>query len=161
MSEGVTQMSDTLQVGAELPDVTLESADGPQSLGALRGGRPLVVCFYTEDGTPTCSAQLRAFRDDFELIDELGAAFVAISADSVDSHSAFQESNAFPFPLLADAELAAARAFGVVDETGKRSIRAVFVTNAEGMIVEAIPYYNPMNGQQYQAVFEALGVDTS
>lgn len=157
----VTPMSDTLSAGAELPAIVLASGDGAQSLTALRAGRPLVICFYTEDATPMCSAQLRAFRDDFDVIDELGAAFVAISADSVASHAAFTEANAFPFPLLADPELTAAKAFGVVDETGKRSMRAVFVTNAEGTIVAAIPHYNPVNGQQFQAVFEALGMDLS
>ena len=160
-----TQMSNTLSgtlgEGAELPAVTLESGDGPLSLRALRAGRALVVCFYTEDATPTCSAQLRAFRDDFDVIDELGAAFVAISADSVASHAAFREANAFPFPLLADPELRAAKAFGVIDETGKRSVRAIFVTNEAGTIVAAIPHYNPVNGQQFQAVFEALGMDLS
>lgn len=152
-------MTDPLAKGARLPDLTLEGADGPVSLEALRAGRPLVVAFYVEDGTPTCTAQLTTFRNDYALIEEAGAAFVAVSADSPERHAEFARAGGFPFPLLADPELRAARAFGVVDETGKRSLRAIFVSDREGVIVAAIPYYNPSNPRQYQAVFEALGLN--
>ncbi len=154
-----TGMGAIVGAGTALPEVVLEGPEGPLSLEALRAGRPMVVAFYTEDATPTCSAQLGAFRDDFELIGELGAAFVAISADSTESQRAFTATQGFPFPLLSDPALAAARAFGVVDETGKRSIRALFVADADGVIVASIPYYNPSNMGQYQAVFEALGMN--
>ena len=148
-----------LGAGAPLPDITLEGPDGPVSLRKMGRGRPLVVAFYQEDATPTCTTQLSAFRDDFDLIEELGAVLVAISADSVESHRVFAEAHPLPFPLLADAKLEAARAFGVVDESGRRSVRAVFVADDEGTVVASIPYYNPANGQHYQAVFQALGVD--
>ncbi|MCZ6546333.1 MAG: peroxiredoxin [Chloroflexi bacterium] len=154
-------MSGPLASGSALPEVEFDGPDGRTTLDAIREGRPLVVAFYTEDRTPLCTAQLCAFRDDFELIDELGAAFVGVSADGAASQASFREEQGFPFPLLADEELALARAFGVVDEAAKRSVRAIFVTDASGSIVEAIPYYNPSNGQQYQAVFAALGMDLS
>ena len=152
-------MSEALGVGSPLPNLVLEGADGSASLDARRNGKPLIVAFYTEDATPLCSAELNAFRDDFGIIQELGAAMVAISSDDPDSHVAFSQAQQYPFPLLSDPELKAATAFGVVDETGKRSIRAIFVCDADGAIVEALPYYNPANGQQYQAVFAALGMD--
>ena len=144
--------------GTRLPEITVEGPGGPVSLEALRGGRPLVVVFYVEEGTPTCTAELTAFRNDYALIEELGAVFVAISADPVERQAEFARAGGFPFLLLADPELRAARAFGVADETGKRSLRAIFVSDREGVIVEAIPYYNPANPVQYQAVFTALGL---
>lgn len=152
-------MSEPLQPGATLPDVTLMGPDGPTTLEALRAGRPLVVSFHQEDGTPTCTAQLGAFRDDYEMVEELGATFVAISADDAESHRRFGEAESLPFPLLADPDLTAARAFGVAEEAEKRAIRSIFVTDAAGVIVAAIPYYNPANSTQYQAVFAALGMD--
>ena len=148
-----------LPEGTPLPDLTLTGADGPVALRDLAGGKPLVVAFYVEDQTPTCSAQLCAFRDDYDLIEEMGASFVGISADDAESHARFRESQHLPFSLLADPNLEAARAFRVVDETGQRSIRALFVVDAAGTIKTSIPYYNPANGDQYQAVFEALGLD--
>ncbi len=152
-------MSEPLGPGDPLPTISVDVGAGPITLEELRDGKPLVVAFYTEDKTPLCAAQLGAFRDDFELITELGAVFVGISADDAASHAAFAAESDLPFPLAADTKLEAARAFGVVDETGKRSIRAIFVADGDGIVVEAILYYNPSNGQQYQAVFAALGMD--
>ncbi|HJN91815.1 MAG TPA: peroxiredoxin family protein [Dehalococcoidia bacterium] len=152
-------MSSVIAAGRPLPDIVLEGTDGTASLAARREGKPLIIAFYTEDSTPLCSAELNTFRDDFEVIRELGATMVAISADDAASHAGFAQAQQYPFPLLADPRLDAARAFGVVDETGKRSIRAIFVSDANGVIVAALPYYNPANGQQYQAVFAALGMD--
>ena len=152
-------MAAAIAKGGPLPDITLEGAAGAVSLESLRSGRPLVVAFYSEDATPTCTAQLNAFREDHDLIEELGAMFVGISADSVQSHRRFGEAGGYPFPLLSDPELAAAKAFGVVDASGKRSLRAIFVTDEAGRIVEAIEGYNPANSQQYQRVFVALGID--
>jgi peroxiredoxin Q/BCP len=150
----VTQL---LAKGSPLPDTVLDGPDGPVTLDQIRAGRTLVVAFYSEDATPTCTAQLCAFRDDFAVFAELDAAFVGVSADSPESHAAFAAQHAFP--LLADPELAAARAFGVVEEGTKRSLRAIFVSDADDSIVEAIPFYNPANGSQYQAVFVALGME--
>ena len=151
-------MTDPPTKGARLPEITLEGPEGPVSLEALRGGRPLVVAFYVEEGTPTCTVQLNAFRNDYALIEEMGAVFVAISVDPVERQAEFARAGGYPFPLLADPELKAARAFGVADEREKRSQRAIFVSDREGVIVEAIPYYNPANLGQYQAVFAALGL---
>ena len=152
-------MTDPLAPGAHMPDLTLEGPAGPVSLETLRDGHPLVIAFYVEDNTPICSAQLGAFRDDYDLVAELDAVLVGISSDSAAAHAAFAEEQSLPFALLADQDLAAACAFGVVDETGNHSIRALFITDAAGVIVETIPYYNPANAQQYQAVFVALGMD--
>ena len=152
-------MTELSTKGSPLPDTILQGPDGPLTLDEIRDGRPLVVAFYSEDATPTCTAQLCAFRDDFAMFDELGAAFVGISADSAQSHASFAAQHEFPFPLLADPELVAARAFGVVEEGTKRSLRAIFVSDAAGTIVEVIPFYNPANSSQYQAVFAALGME--
>ena len=144
--------------GDPLPNPTLQQADGTIELHELLGGGPLLVLFYREDATPSCTTQLCAFRDEWELIAELGAAVAAISADGVESQRRFAEAQGFPFPLFSDPELAAARAFGVADEAAKRSERAAFVAGADGVIRLAIPFYQPANLDHFRAVFEALGV---
>ena len=150
-----------LDAGAPLPDLTLDGPDGPVSVHHAAARGPLAIVFYTEDATPTCTAQLCAFRDDFDLIQEIGATLLAISADDRTSHDRFQSAQSFPFPLLSDPDLQAARAFGVADDSGKRSLRAVFVTGPDATIQAAIPHYNPANSNQFQAVFEAIGLDLS
>lgn len=144
--------------GDLLPNPTLQCADGTIALHELLGDGPLLVLFYREDATPSCTTQLCAFRDEWELIAELGASVVAISADGVESQRRFAEAQGFPFRLFSDPELAAARAFSVADEAAKRSERAAFVAGADSVIRLAIPFYQPTNLDHFQAVFEALGV---
>ena len=145
-------------IGDLLPNPTLQQADGTIALHELLGDGPLLVLFYREDATPSCTTQLCAFRDEWELLAELEAAVAAISAAGVESQQRFAEAQRFPFPLLSDPDLVAARAFGVADEAAKRSERAAFVADANGVITLAIPFYQPANLAYFQSVFEALGV---
>ena len=52
-----------------------------------------------------------------------------------------------------------ASAYGVVDDAGKRSRRAVFVIDTGGRILHAEPWFQPGNPGQYEAIFRALGFD--
>jgi len=148
-----------LQAGAPLPDLTLDGPTGDLRLHHEASLGPLVIAFYAQDATPTCAAQLCAFRDDFDLIARAGAQLLAISADDRTSRGRFQAAQSFPFPLCCDPQLHAAEAFGVVDPSGARSLRAVFVSGPSLRIERAIPHYNPANTDQFLAVFEAIGLD--
>ncbi|MCY3923732.1 MAG: redoxin domain-containing protein [Chloroflexi bacterium] len=141
-----------IEPGDELPDTELH-------LREYLGDGPLLILFYTEANTPLCTQQLCTFRDDEEMLNELHASVVAVSADPLDELLRFDQEHLFPFPLLTDSELSAANAFGVVDETGKRAQRAAFVADQSGVVSLAIPFYQPNNLDQYQQVFEALGLD--
>ncbi len=141
-----------IEPGDQLPDTDL-------NLREYLGDGPLLILFYAEANTPLCTQQLCAFRDDEEMLNELHASVIAISADPLDELLRFDEEHLFPFPLVTDPELNAAEAFGVVDESGKRSQRAAFVADRDGAITLAIPFYQPNSLDQYQQVFEALGLD--
>lgn len=148
-----------IEVGQPAPDFALESTEGPVRLSELRGHK-VVVTFYQEDSTPTCSTQVTAFAEDFETLDDLGAKVIAISVDDLDRHRRFCEQLGDPpFPLATDPDLEVAARYGVVDETGKRSRRAVFVVDPGGKIALAIPWYNPSNFDQYEQIYRALGMD--
>ena len=123
------------------------------------GDGPLLVLFFTEANTPLCTTQLCAFRDDFEMLNELGATMLAISSDDAVDQSRFRDEELLPFPLLSDPDLSAAEAFGVADADTKRAQRAAFVADSDGVIQLAIPFYQPNNFEHYQRVFEALGLD--
>ena len=86
-----------LDAGAALPDLTLDGPDGPIRLHDVAARGPLIIAFYQEDATPICTAQLCAFRDDFDLIGGTGARLLAISADDRTSHDRFQAAQSFPF----------------------------------------------------------------
>ena len=141
-----------IQAGDSLPDTELGLRD------YLSEG-PLLILFYAEASTPACTQQLCAFRDNFVVLQELGATVIAISADDEGALQRFREKQRFPFPLLSDPELAAAAAFGVADQAQKRAQRAAFVCDAEGVVTLAIPFYQPTNLNHFQQVFAALGLD--
>ena len=84
---------------------------------------------------------------------------VAISADSLESHRRFAEQEGgFPFPLASDEELVVTNLYNVLSDDSRRSRRAVFVIDQDGSIIHAIPYYNPANLDQFQQIFQALGI---
>jgi peroxiredoxin Q/BCP len=144
--------------GSMAPEFSLESDRGRVSLGDLLARGRLVLAFYYEDATPTCSTQVASLKDGFEMIQELGADVLAVSADTLESHRSFCERlGGLPFALGSDPDLAVGRAYGVVDDTGKRTRRAVFVIDRDGTVLLALPYYNPANVSQYEAIFRALG----
>ncbi len=144
--------------GDRAPDFRVETDRGPLSLGDLLARGKLVLAFYYEDATPACSTQVSSLKDGWEVLEALGANVLAVSSDSLDSHERFCDRlGGLPFPLGSDPELALARAYGVVDEGGKRARRAVFVIDQEGRVVLALPHYNPANLSQYEEVFRTLG----
>ena len=146
--------------GEQAPDFTLPSTEGELRLRDLLQGGPVLLAFYFEDATPGCSTEIESLKDAHETLRELGASIVAISADSIESHRTFAERlGGLPFPLAADPDLELARAYGVVDDEGKRSRRAVFVISADGVVLEANPNYQPQVMEQFAAVFRALGLE--
>ena len=155
-------MSDSPAAGDVAPPLRLASTQGEIALDDLRGqGRRVVLAFYTEDGTPTCQNEITMLKDAHELLREFGATVIGVSADDLESHRAFaQRLGGVPFPLAADTSLDAARAYGVIDESdGTRARRAVFVIDRDGLVMLALPHFQPGNLSQVEAMFNALGAE--
>jgi peroxiredoxin Q/BCP len=147
--------------GDSAPDFALPSTDGEVRLSErLRAGRVLLA-FYCEDGTPTCSTQIAALKDAYDALRELGADVIAVSADGVESHRAFAERlDGLPFPLASDAALETARAYGVVaEDDARRSRRALFVIEQDGAVAYAADPFSPNNLPQFEGALRALGLE--
>ena len=77
----------------------------------------------------------------------------------MESHRGFCERlGGCPFPLASDEELEVTRLYDVLGEGKKRAHRAVFVIGEDGVVLHAIPWYQPGNVGQFMEVFQALGV---
>lgn len=147
--------------GDRAPDFALPATTGEVRLSELLAAGKVVLAFYAEDNTPLCSSEVAMLRDDYDVIKKLGAELLAVSADTLESHEDFaRHIGGVPFPLASDAGLEAARAYGVVDDAGKRSRRAVFVIDTDWRIVHAEPWFQPGNPAQYEAIFRALGFES-
>ena len=146
-------------VGEQAPDFILPSTEGQFQLSQAYKSRQVVLAFYSEDATPSCTQELASFKEEYPTIQELGAE-VVVSVDSLDSHQAFCDRvGGYPFPLVSDTEREVAKAYGVLSDDGKRSRRAVFVIDQQGVVAHSIPWYQPSNPLQLLEVFKALGLE--
>jgi thioredoxin-dependent peroxiredoxin len=128
-----------VEVGEPAPDFTLPGTDGTaeghrdHTLSEYRG-RPVVLVFYPGDNTPVCTRQLNAYTADIAEFESLDAQVLAISPQSVESHDGFaSDQGGFGFPLLADADKAIGRLYGILGPVGFYR-RSIFVVDAGGML---------------------------
>jgi thioredoxin-dependent peroxiredoxin len=130
-----TTKADPLQPGASAPALTSVDENGKSvDLGAaLKKGLTLVY-FYPKADTPGCTKEACAIRDKWEDVQKQGITVIGVSMDKPEAQKAFKEKFSLPFTLLADADGAVVKAFGV------SMIRAGFPTRQsflvrDGMIV--------------------------
>lgn len=145
--------------GDRAPAFSVDSTAGPVIVPDPRG-RPTLVMFFQEAGTPACTQQVTSVAAERETLDQLGAAAVCLSTDPPERQAGFAiligEAG---LPLASDPDGRIARSFGVFDPVDKRAARSAFVVSGEGRVVLAIPWYNPANSDQLISVFGALGME--
>ena len=100
-------------LGTPAPGFTLPKnvGDGEISLADYLG-QWVVLYFYPKDFTPGCTLEAQRFQRDLPEFIERNAQVIGVSADDVDSHAEFCDSEGLRFPLLADADGAVSRAYG-------------------------------------------------
>jgi peroxiredoxin Q/BCP len=94
-----------LKVGEKAPDFAAAMDGGTEfRLSEWYGKKYVVLYFYPKDFTVGCTRQACAFRDNYKEILKNDAIIVGISTDSAESHRAFREKYALPFPLIGDTD---------------------------------------------------------
>jgi peroxiredoxin len=111
-------------LGTMLPQLTLDSSQGPVSLRELSRER-VVLYVYPRTGRPDrpvpegwdqipgargCTPQSCAFRDHAVELAALGATVAGLSAQTLEDQVEFAQRNHIPFPVIADPELRLGRA---------------------------------------------------
>jgi peroxiredoxin Q/BCP len=120
-------------VGDRAPDFELTGTGGDTYRLGDYAGRWLVLAFYPGDFTPVCTRQFCAYRDAADRLDELDAAVLGISPQTIESHERFKREHGLTVPLLADPDRQAIRAYGVLGPAGLVR-RSIFVVDPEGTI---------------------------
>ena len=133
-------MATHLQVGQKAPAFTGVDQDGKKvSLSELKGSR-LVLYFYPEDDTPTCTIQACNLRDNYSLLKKNGFKVIGVSPDAEDKHRKFREKYDLPFTLLADPQHKIIEKYGVWGEKnlyGRKYMgihRTTFIIDENGVI---------------------------
>ncbi|MBS4064791.1 MAG: peroxiredoxin, partial [Chitinophagaceae bacterium] len=65
-------------------------------------GKKLVLYFYPEDDTPTCTKQACNLRDNYSLLQKKGIEIIGVSEDTVAKHKKFETKFNLPFRMIAD-----------------------------------------------------------
>jgi thioredoxin-dependent peroxiredoxin len=111
---GITSAGKPIEVGTAAPEVVSRDEAGREvRLGDLFGDGFTLIYFYPKADTPGCAAQACSLRDEFADLQTRGVRIIGISADRPAAQLRFKEKFRLPFTLLADENLAVAKAFGV------------------------------------------------
>lgn len=141
-----------LEVGSDAPDFTLSSSYGdPVTLSSYRDRMNVCLVFYPEDGTPGCTRQLCALRDDAEEFVEADVERFGVNPGSLKSHQEFAQQHEIDFPLLVDTDLQVARDYNAVDLEEPRVLRTVYVVDKRGKVAFAARGY-PETSEILEAV---------
>lgn len=148
-----------LTEGKKAPDFTGTDQDGASvSLKDFKGQK-LVLYFYPEDDTATCTTQACNLRDDYGLLKNKGFAVLGVSPDDVHKHRKFVEKYDLPFTLLADPKHIIIKKYGVWGEKqlwGRKYMglhRTTFLIDEKGIIRKI--FLKPRSSRHSQEILEA------
>ena len=133
-----------LQIGDKLPEFVGVNQDGETIKSSDFLGKKLVVFFYPQASTPTCTVEACQLRDNFSLLQENGFQLLGISGDAVAKQKKFHTKNTLPYPLLADEEKTVIQQFGVWQEkktfgkTYMGTVRTTFLFDENGICIKVI-----------------------
>lgn len=122
-------------IGEPAPEFTLptNTGEGEISLSDYRG-KWVVLYFYPKDFTAGCTLEAKRFQQDLPKYEQRNAQILGVSADDIDSHAEFCDTEGLKFPLLADTDGAVSKTYG--SWLGFVSLRHTFLIDPEGILRE-------------------------
>ena len=124
------------------PEFTLPTNTGKGQISlADYSGKWVVLYFYPKDFTSGCTLEARRFQQDLSKYQQRQTEIVGVSADSIDSHAEFCDSEGLKFPLLADTDGAISKAYG--SWMGIYSMRHSFIIDPQGVLRATFTDVNP------------------
>ena len=133
-------------IGQPAPEFSLPSLDNRRISLADYRGQWVVLYFYPKDFTPGCTLEARRFQQDLPQYRARGVQILGVSADPVDTHARFCQSEGLEFPLLADRDGSVSRAYG--SWLGFISLRHTFIIDPQGIIRARFVQVNPSTHSQ-------------
>jgi peroxiredoxin len=124
-------------IGTLAPDFALKSQHGELvSLAGFRGVGSVLLVFYPFAFSRICTGELAEIRDDLGGLRSDAVQVLGVSCDPVHSLRAFAEAQGYAFPLLSDfwPHGAAARAYGVFNDTIGAAVRGSFLVDSDGVV---------------------------
>ncbi|HLY69073.1 MAG TPA: thioredoxin-dependent thiol peroxidase [Puia sp.] len=148
-----------LKEGDKAPAFSGKDQNGKKISLAAYKGKKVVLYFYPEDDTPTCTIQACNLRDNYPILKKQGFVILGISPDDEKKHKKFEAKFDLPFTLIADPQHAIIDQYGVWGEKklyGREYMgihRTTFVIDEKGFIRKI--FLRPKNKQHAEEIIEA------
>jgi len=136
------------KVGEVAPAFKLQDQAGKWHSLSDYKGKWVALYFYPKDDTPGCTTQACSFRDNVFAFNKEGAVILGVSVDDVESHKAFAEKHGLPFSLLADADKAVSKRYGVLKTymgVMEMARRDTFIIDPQGRVAKHYESVDPDN----------------
>lgn len=152
----------TLQEGDKAPAFKGKDQNGKAVSLSDYKGKKLVLYFYPQDATPTCTVQACNLRDNYGLLKKEGFEVLGVSPDDEEKHKKFETKNSLPFTLIADTQHTVIDKYGVWDEKqlyGRKYmglLRTTFVIDEKGIIRKI--FLRPKSKQHAEEIVAAWKV---
>ena len=129
-----------LKPGDKAPAFKTTDQDGVVRSLKDYAGQKVVVYFYPQDDTETCTKEACNIRDNYALLKKKGVVVLGVSPDDEKSHKKFEKKYSLPFTLLTDTEHKMVSDYDVWAEktlfghTYMGVLRTTFLINEKGRI---------------------------
>ena len=148
-------------IGQTSPEVTLYNADKDKLRRAGFRGKNVLLLFFPQAFTSTCTKELCAVRDDINRYSNINAEVLGISVDSVFTLNKYKEDQQYNFPLLSDFNKEVSALYGalytdwILDMKGV-SKRAAFIVDKDGNLAYAEVLENAGEIPDFAAINEKI-----
>ena len=148
-----------LKEGDKAPAFSGTDQDGNKVSLADFKGKKVVLYFYPQDDTPTCTIQACNLRDNYALLKREGFEVIGVSPDEVNKHKKLEKKFHLPFRLIADPSHKILEKYGVWGEKqlfGNHYMgvhRTTFVIDEKGIIRKI--FHRPKNKAHAEEIIEA------
>ena len=139
----------TVVTGKPAPDFTLFDTDKNKvTLSDLRG-KNILLLFFPQAFTGTCTKELCAIRDDISRYSNVNAQVIGISVDSVFTLKKYKEEQQYNFPLLSDFNKVVSALYG--------SLYDIWILDMKGVSKRSAFIIDKIGVLQYGEVLENAG----
>lgn len=129
----------SITVGQKAPDFSLFNTEKKEIKLSDFKGKKVVIHFFPQAFTGTCTTQLCTMRDNLNYYTNLNAVVLGISVDSVFTQAKFKEQENYNFDLLSDFNKDVSTLYGTIYDNWILNMKGVskrsaFVIDEEGIV---------------------------
>ena len=150
-----------IETGSKAPDFDLEVDRSTRvRLSDFRGRRNVLLVFHPFAFTPVCEEEALVLEENQASFGSAETDVVLVSCDTAPARQAWKGELGLTYTLASDfwPHGAAAKAYGVFDETNGAPLRGTFLIDKEGVVVWSL--VNDADTRRDELVSGPLGVTT-